>query len=93
MKAIWNDQIIAESDNTIFVEGNHYFPPSSIHREFFRSSDKQTICEWKGLAFYYTVEVGDQQNKDAAWFYLKTSELASEIKGYIAFWQGIKIVD
>jgi len=91
MKAIWNDQVIAESDDTVVVEGNHYFPPSSIKKEFFKETDTHTTCPWKGEASYYSIEVGGEENKDAAWYYPETSELAKNIKGYVAFWRGVKV--
>ncbi len=91
MKAIWNDQIIAESDKTIVVEGNHYFPYNSIKSDFFQDSDTHTTCSWKGVASYKTIIVNDKINKDAAWFYPEPKAAASEIKNYIAFWKGVKI--
>ena len=91
MKAIWNDQVIAESHDTVVVEGNHYFPPSSIRKEFFKETDTHTVCPWKGTASYYTLEVSGEENKDAAWYYPETSELAKNIKGYVAFWKGVKV--
>ena len=91
MKAIWNDQIIAESDNTIVIENNHYFPPESIKSEFFKPSTTHTTCAWKGEASYYTIEVDGQENRDAAWYYPEVSELAKSIKGYVAFWRGVQI--
>ncbi len=91
MKAIWNDQIIAESDETIIVENNHYFPPSCIKQEFFIKTDLHSTCPWKGEASYYSVEVDGMINKDAAWYYPKTKALASHIQGYVAFWKGISI--
>ena len=91
MKAYWNDTLLAESDDTIVVEGNHYFPPDSINQEFFKESNTHTVCPWKGTASYYTVQVSDQQNKDAAWFYPETKELANNIKGYVAFWKGVEV--
>ncbi|MCH7586798.1 MAG: DUF427 domain-containing protein [Chloroflexi bacterium] len=93
MKAIWNNEIIAESDETIIVEGNHYFPPESIAKDFFAGSDAHTICSWKGTASYYDVVVNQQVNKDAAWFYPNPSQAAKQIKGYIAFWHGVRVVD
>ncbi len=89
MKAIWNAQIIAESDDTIVIEGNHYFPPESINREFFKESAKQTTCAWKGLASYYHIEVDGNTNNDAAWHYSEPKEAAKEIKGHVAFWKGV----
>lgn len=91
MKAIWNNQVIAESDETIIIEGNHYFPPNTIKEEFFKSSDTHTVCPWKGTASYYTLDVEGEQNKDAAWYYPETKDLASKIKGYVAFWKGVKV--
>ena len=93
MKAIWNNEIIAESDETIVVEGNHYFPPESIIKNFFVGSDAHTLCSWKGTASYYDVVVNQQINKDAAWFYPDPSQAAMKIKGYIAFWHGVRVVD
>lgn len=91
MKAIWNNQVIAESDKTVVIEGNHYFPPESIKKEFFKESGTHTTCPWKGVASYYTLDVDGKENSDAAWFYPETSELAKAIKGYIAFWKGVTI--
>ena len=91
MKAVWNGAVLAESDETKIIEGNHYFPPESIHKEFFKSSDTHTTCPWKGEASYYTIEVEGKDNQDAAWYYPETSELAKEIKGYVAFWKGVAI--
>ena len=90
-KAIWNGQIIAESDRTEVVEGNQYFPPDSIKQEFFKDSSTHTSCPWKGKASYYTVVVDGQENPDAAWYYPETKERANNIKGYIAFWKGVKV--
>ncbi len=92
MKAIWNNTVLAESDETIVIEGNHYFPPESIKREFFKASDTHSTCPWKGVASYYTLEVDGQRNEDAAWYYPETSDLARKIKNYIAFWKGVEIV-
>lgn len=91
MKAIWNDQVIAESEDTVVVEGNHYFPPETINKEFFSESETHTVCHWKGTASYYNVEVNGNVNQDAAWFYPEVSELAKGIKGYIAFWKGVQV--
>ena len=93
MKAIWQDTVIAESDKTIEVEGNHYFPPESIKREFVQESDTHTTCGWKGVASYYTIKINGSNNKDSAWYYPEPSEAAKEIKGYIAFWRGVEIVE
>ena len=91
MKAIWNGETIAESNETVVVEGNHYFPPSAIKQEFFQPSETHTVCGWKGTASYYNVVVGGEVNKDAAWFYPETKEAANNIKGYVAFWKGVKV--
>lgn len=91
MKAIWNGKIIAESDETIVVENNHYFPADSIYKEFFINSDHHTTCPWKGLASYHSVEVDGAINSNAAWFYPEPKDAAKEIKNHIAFWKGIKI--
>ncbi|MFT4736134.1 MAG: hypothetical protein ACI8QD_000712 [Cyclobacteriaceae bacterium] len=91
MKAIWNNQLVAESDDTVVVEGNHYFPSQSIKKDFFKESSTHSTCPWKGVANYYTLDVDGQSNQDAAWYYPETSELAKHIKGHIAFWKGVKI--
>jgi uncharacterized protein (DUF427 family) len=91
MKAKWNNTVLAESGDTVVVEGNHYFPPESIHREYFRDSATHTKCPWKGVANYYDVVVNDEVNKDAAWYYPDTKEAANSIKGRIAFWKGVKV--
>lgn len=91
VKAIWNNTVIAESDATVQVEGNHYFPPSTIKKEYFKTTDTHTSCPWKGVASYYDIEVDGDVNKDAAWFYPEVSELAKGIKGYIAFWKGVEV--
>ena len=91
MKAIWKDVVLAESDKTIVIENNHYFPPDSIHKEYFKPSDLYTTCPWKGEASYYSIEVDGELNKDAAWYYPKTREMARPIEGYIAFWRGVEV--
>lgn len=91
-KAIWNDKVIAESDDTIIVEGNHYFPVDSINPAFLRSNDHHTTCFWKGVASYYDVEVNGQVNKNAAWYYPTPSDAAKQIKDRIAFWKGVKVI-
>ncbi len=91
MKAIWNNTVIAESNDTVVIENNHYFPPESIKKEYFKSSETHSTCPWKGVASYYSVDVDGKKNTDAAWFYPETSELAKSIKGRIAFWKGITI--
>lgn len=91
MKAIWNNQIIAESNETIVIENNHYFPAESIKSEFFKDSDTHTTCPWKGEASYKSLEVNNETNQDAAWYYPNPKERAKEIAGYFAFWKGVKI--
>ena len=91
MKAIWNNEVIAESDEIETVEGNAYFPRSSVKREFFKPSDKHTVCSWKGTASYYDVVVNGEVNKDAAWFYPDPKEAAANIKDHVAFWRGVKV--
>jgi uncharacterized protein (DUF427 family) len=92
MKAIWNDKILAESKETIVIEGNHYFPPSALEKAYFVESDTHTTCPWKGVASYYHLEVGGEINKDAAWYYPDPKPAAREIKGYIAFWRGVQVL-
>ncbi len=92
MKAIWNNQIIAQSDETVIVENNHYFPPASLKREFFKDSERTTVCPWKGTANYYSIEVGGQVNKDAAWTYKDPKLAAKEIENHVAFWKGVEVV-
>lgn len=91
MKAIWNGAVLAESDNTVVVEGNQYFPPDSINREYFRESGTHTNCPWKGEASYYDVVVNGESNKDAAWYYPTPKDAAKEIKDHIAFWRGVRV--
>ncbi len=91
MQAIWNNTVIADSDETIVVEGNHYFPPGSIRRESFAESETHTTCGWKGLASYYDVVVDGARNKDAAWFYPEPKDQARQIKDYVAFWKGVTV--
>lgn len=93
MKAVWNGQVIAESDQTVVVEGNHYFPPDSVCTEYFVASDTHTTCGWKGVASYYDVVVGDRTNKDAAWYYPAPKEAAKNVEGYVAFWRGVQVTD
>jgi uncharacterized protein (DUF427 family) len=90
-KAVWNGKVVAESNNTVVVEGNHYFPVDSINRQYFQESNTHTTCPWKGVASYYTLEVDGQLNKDAAWYYPSTKEKAKQIEGYVAFWRGVKV--
>jgi uncharacterized protein (DUF427 family) len=91
MKAIWNGVVIAESDDTIVVEGNHYFPEESIKREHFEASDAQTSCAWKGTASYYDIEANGKQNPGAAWYYLDPKPAAKRVAGRVAFWKGVEI--
>ncbi|MEM6802666.1 MAG: DUF427 domain-containing protein [Bacteroidota bacterium] len=91
MKAIWNNKIIAESDETVVIEGNHYFPADSLKKEFFKESDHESVCFWKGTANYYSLEVDGQTNQDAAWVYKTPSEAAARIKDHVAFWKGVKV--
>lgn len=93
MKAIWNSEVIAESNETIMIEGNHYFPESSVKKEFLKDSETHTICVWKGEASYYTLSVNGELNKDAAWYYPSPKDAAKQIKGYIAFWKGVKVAE
>jgi uncharacterized protein (DUF427 family) len=90
-KAIWNNTVIAESDKTIVVEGNYYFPPDSIKKEYFKNSHTHTTCPWKGVASYFSIEVEGQENKDAAWFYPTAKDAAKNIEGYIAFCRGVTV--
>ncbi len=91
MKATWNDTVIAESDNTVIVEGNHYFPPASINRDLVVESETTSKCPWKGLASYLTIKVDDDRNEDAAWYYPDPKEAANNIKDHVAFWKGVII--
>ncbi len=93
MKSLWNDTVIAKSDQTIVVEGNHYFPPDAIHSQYFLDSDTNTVCPWKGTASYYTVSIDGDKNVDAAWYYPEPKSAASEIKDHVAFWRGVQVVD
>ena len=93
MKATWQNVILAESDKTVVVEGNHYFPPDSIKTDYFSPSDAHTTCHWKGIASYYDVKVGDKKNDDAAWYYPEPKEAAKSIKNFVAFWRGVIITE
>ena len=90
-KAIWENTVLAESDKTIEVEGNQYFPPDAIKAEYFRPSEQQTTCPWKGLASYYSLEVNGKNNLNAAWYYPEPKSAAKQIKGYVAFWKGVQV--
>ena len=91
MKAIWNDQVIAESEETIVVEGNHYFPPETVDKSYLAPSQKTSTCPWKGEASYYHLEVNGEHNQDAAWYYPEPKEAAKKIAGYVAFWKGVEV--
>jgi uncharacterized protein (DUF427 family) len=91
-KAIWNDTVIAESDRTIEVEGNQYFPPDSVNRQFLSESQKHTTCHWKGVASYHDVVVDGKVSRDGAWYYPDPLPAAAEIKDYLAFWHGVKVI-
>lgn len=91
MKAVWQGAVLAESDQTVVVEGNHYFPPDSIKREYFKPSDTHTHCPWKGDASYYHVEVAGQVNQDAAWYYPEPKSAAQQIANHVAFWRGVQV--
>lgn len=93
MKAIWNGAVIAESDATVVVEGNHYFPPQAVRRDYLLESHTHTTCPWKGYASYYTIVVEGKRNDDAAWYYPSPSPAAREIAGYIAFWRGVRVIE
>ena len=92
MKAVWNGKTLAESDSTVVVEGNHYFPRGSLQNECFRSSNHHTTCHWKGQASYYDVVVGEKVNESAAWYYPEPSDAAKQIKDHVAFWKGVQVV-
>ncbi len=91
MKATWNGQVIAESDDTVVVEGNHYFPLDAVNMELVTPSDHHSMCPWKGQASYYNVMVDGQENKNAAWYYPEPKDAAAEIKGRVAFWHGVSV--
>ncbi len=93
MKAIWHGATLADSDQTVVVEGNHYFPPDSVSSEYFHDSPTTSICPWKGTASYKSLEVGGEANPDAAWFYPEPKEAAAEIKDHYAFWKGVEVVE
>ncbi len=92
MKAIWNGKVIAESDDTVVVEGNHYFPAESLRIGDFSPNSKRTTCAWKGEAHYYDVTVDGQTNTAAAWYYPEPKDAAAEIRGRVAFWNGVEVV-
>jgi uncharacterized protein (DUF427 family) len=90
-KAVWNGKVIAESDQTKVIEGNHYFPPESVRQEYLKETDYHTTCPWKGKASYYNVVADGDVNRNAAWYHPEPKKAASEITGYIAFWNGVKV--
>ena len=91
-KAVWRSTVIAESEDIINVEGNSYFPIESVNKEFLKECDTETVCQWKGTASYYSLQVGDAVNQDAAWYYSEPRPLADGIKGRVAFWKGVQVV-
>jgi uncharacterized protein (DUF427 family) len=90
-KATWNGETLAESDRTVIVEGNYYFPPESVRIGFFQPSQTHTVCPWKGNASYYDIEVDGQRNPDAAWYYPDPKPAAAQIRDYVAFWKGVRV--
>lgn len=92
MKAVWNGKVLANSKKTEVVEGNHYFPPESVVKEFFVKSETKSQCPWKGTAHYYSLDVEGETNEDAAWFYPEPKPAAAEIKDHVAFWKGVEII-
>ncbi len=93
MKATWHGQVVAESEETVVVEGNHYFPPESLQQAYIKESSKTTVCPWKGTAHYYSLVVDGETNADAVWYYPTPKDAAAEIKGRVAFWRGVKVTD
>jgi uncharacterized protein (DUF427 family) len=91
MKAIWNDTVIAESNDTIVIEGNHYFPYDSLHHKYFTPTSSHTYCPWKGEASYYSLTVDGETGNDKAWYYPEPKEAAANIKDYVAFWRGVEV--
>ena len=92
MKAIWENTVLADSENTIVIDGNHYFPPASVRRDYFGPSETHTTCHWKGVASYYHVRVGDKINSDAAWYYPEPKDAVKSIKNFVAFWRGVQVI-
>lgn len=91
MKAIWNGKVVADSDETVVIESNHYFPPESVNKQYLVESQKTSVCPWKGNAKYYSIQVDGETNPDAAWYYPAPKEAAKEITGYLAFWNGVQV--
>ncbi len=92
MRAIWHNHILAQSDETIVIENNHYFPAETLNMDYFQPSDTTSECAWKGTAHYYSIVVGDEQNLDAAWYYPAPKAAAKQIKNYVAFWRGVDVI-
>lgn len=90
-KAIWNNTVLAESDHCEVVEGNYYFPPDALNKQYFKDSQTHSTCGWKGVASYYTIDVNGQTNIDAAWYYPEPKEKAKNIQNYVAFWRGVQV--
>ncbi|MGB5165402.1 MAG: DUF427 domain-containing protein [Woeseiaceae bacterium] len=93
MKAIWKDEVIAESDDTVVVEGNHYFPLDAVDKSYLKPSSKTSVCPWKGTANYYTLNVNGTENSDAAWYYENPKDAAKQIAGRVAFWRGVQVIE
>jgi len=93
MKAVWHGQVVAESDDTFVIEGNHYFPRESLQQEYLRESTTTTVCPWKGTAHYYSLVVDGETNADAVWYYPQPKAAAAEIEGRVAFWRGVQLTD
>jgi len=93
MKALWNGRVLAESDNTVVVDNNHYFPRESLNMDYFQPSDKTTVCGWKGTANYFSINIDGELNQDAAWYYAAPKEAAAEIKDSVAFWRGVEVTE
>ena len=91
-KAIWNDAVLADSEDTVMVDGNHYFPADALDRQYFQPSETQSVCGWKGTASYYHVQVGERKNADAAWYYADPKSDAQQLKGRVAFWKGVEVL-
>lgn len=93
MRAIWNGVVVAESDQVVALEGNYYFPSSSIRKQYFEESTHHSVCGWKGTASYFDIVVGGERNDHGAWYYPEVSEAAKEIKGMIGFWKGVEVAE
>lgn len=91
VQAVWNGTVVAESDDTVVVEGNHYFPREALKEEYLHLSDHTSVCPWKGQAHYLTLHVGGEVNRDAAWYYPQPSEAAREVQDRVAFWRGVQV--